>query len=47
MRIGKYIFVIFPSLLAIRSFRGMGVRRGDQGRPKILKFDVFSSYSIF
>jgi len=43
MRIDKYIFVIFPSIFVIRSFRGMSVRRGGQGRPSILKFDIFPS----
>ena len=43
MLIGKYIFVIFPRLLIIRSFRGMGIGSGGQGRTKILKFDIFPS----
>jgi len=36
MRIGKYILVIFPSIFVTRSFRGMGIRRGVQGRLSIL-----------
>jgi len=43
MRIGKYSFVVFPSLFVIRSFRGIGVRWGGQGRPNILKFDILPS----
>jgi len=43
MLIGKYIFVIFLSLFVMRGFRGMGVKRGGQGRPSILKFDIFPS----
>ena len=43
MLIVKYTLVIFLSLFIIRSFRGMGVGSGGQGRTKILKFDIFPS----
>jgi len=43
MLIGKSIFVIFPSLYIIISFRGMGFGSGRQGRTKIWKFDIFPS----
>jgi len=43
MLIGTYIFVIFLSLYIIRSFRGIGVGSGGQGRTMILKFDIFPS----